>query len=57
MGNYECKYCNCPYDYYSNKKHTERQSCLVSKNKYHYFQNNLLNKFQKVRDFISSSKK
>ena len=56
MGNYECKYCECPYEYYSNKKHADRQSCLISKNKYHFFQNRLLNMFQRLRNFISCSK-
>lgn len=57
MGNYECKYCSCPYEYYSNKNHANRQSCLVSKNKYHSFQNILLNKLQKASNFFVSSKK
>ena len=38
MGNYECKYCGCPYDYYSSKSHSMRDSCLVSNNGYHVFQ-------------------
>jgi hypothetical protein len=57
MGNYECKYCGCPYEYYSNKKHSSRKSCLVSKDKYHDFQNCILNNYQKLKKNINNSKK
>ncbi len=57
MGNYECKYCSCPYDYYANIKHATRNSCLVSKNKYHVFQNSFISKLENmIEEFKSSCK-
>ena len=37
----KCKYCDCPYNYYINCSHASRPSCLVSPNKYHYFDTSL----------------
>ena len=54
MGNYKCKYCGCPYDYYTNIKHAKRNSCLVSKDKYHVFQISYINKLE---DMIEGLKK
>jgi hypothetical protein len=54
MGNSACKYCNCPHGYYANNNHATRQSCLVSENGYHFFQNNLLNK---IKNIIESLKR
>ena len=51
MGNHECKYCECPYEYYSNKKHANRQSCLISKNKYHFFSKQIIKYVSKVKKF------
>lgn len=55
MGNYECKYCGCPYEYYSSKNHSTRQSCLVSNDKYHVFQSSFFNKLEDI--FTNNCKK
>jgi len=54
MGNYECKYCGCPYDYYSSKAHSMRDSCLVSNNGYHVFQHSLKNRMEKTKTYIKN---
>ena len=58
MGNYQCKYCNCPYNYYSDLKHATRNSCIVSTNNYHVFQYSLINKIEGIiEEFKNSCKK
>ena len=54
MGNYECKYCECPYNYYSDENHANRQSCLASNNGYHIFQHSLKNKMEKIKTYITN---
>jgi hypothetical protein len=54
MGNYECKYCGCPYDYYVDETHANRQSCLVSNDRYHVFQHYLKNKMEKTKTYIKN---
>jgi len=49
MGNYECKYCEYPYEYYLNKN--ARTDNLVSKNKYHFFSKQIIKYVSKVKKF------